>query len=159
MERSASNHQTLRLSAGRLTQPPPPASATSPPMMMEIDPVTPVAEHPPTPSVGFAASHTVVEASSSQESASAIRKQLAPVFSSTSKHKTSIFLKVHKQGTRIPRIPPVRPDLSLKTLGNCSSIKTLQRFCTVTNKPVKTKRMHAQSYPYFLRLSLAFSSL
>lgn len=86
-------------------------------MTMEIDPVTPVAEHPPTPSVGFAASHTVVDASSSQESASAIRKQLAPVFSSSSKHKTSIFLKVRLTVDKNPKDPTSAARLKLKDLG------------------------------------------
>jgi hypothetical protein len=59
----------------------------------------------------------VVEASGDQESASAIRKQLAPVFSSTSKRKTSIFVKVRLTVDKNPKDPTGAARLKLKELG------------------------------------------
>jgi hypothetical protein len=85
--------------------------------MMDVDPATPEVGHPNTASVGFADSNTVVEASTGPDSTSAIRKQLAPVFSSTSKRKKSIFLKVRLPVDKNPKDPTAAARLKLKELG------------------------------------------
>ena len=51
------------------------------------------------------------------DSVSAVRKQLAPVFSTTSKRKTSLFLKVRLPVDKHPKDPTGAARLKLKELG------------------------------------------
>ena len=68
-------------------------AAAVPPTQMDVNPSTPTPGHQPKASVGFATANTVVEASITLDMPSAICKQLAPVFSSSSKRSKSIFFQ------------------------------------------------------------------
>jgi hypothetical protein len=73
----------------------------------------------PKPSVGFSPSNMVMEAASDQEDPEVIqvRPQLAPVFTKTSKRKTTLFIKIRLPVKAKPKDPTAATHLKLKELG------------------------------------------
>jgi hypothetical protein len=86
-----------------------------------------------------------------------VRKQLAPVFSSTLIRKKTLFLKVHLSVDPKPKDPTAAGHLQLKELGKLMINLDPTMIFTSINRQTRTKEMPAINFPSCRRQLRAFS--
>ena len=119
--------------------------------------VTPPALTTPRASVGFASANTVMEDSPDDNMVTVVRKQLAPVFSSTSIRKKTLFLKIRLSVDPKPKDPTAAGRLQLKELGKMMiNLDPTMIFISI-NRQTRTKEMPAINFLSCRRRLRAFS--